>query len=503
MDMATQFGTKAADTLIGKSGSDTVYGKNGSDTITGNNSGRVELLIDGSFEGAPQGAHTWGAYTSVGGWHSDTGIEVWGKGLGGTKASSGDKIVELDYDNRFSKFWQDVETEAGKSYDFSFDYAARKGINLATNTIEVFWNNQLVGTFDPNSPAWEHGVLSLTGTGGTDRVEFREQQGDNNSLGGLIDNVSLSATGTGHDTIYGGGGSDVISGMGGDDLIFGSSAAGQGRASSRTGVAADNDTIHGGSGHDTIYGNSGDDQLSGDAGNDTLRGGRGHDVIDGGTGNDWLFGNSGNDTIADGSGFDVVEAGSGDDRVVAGTGNDTLRGGAGFDILDMSGALNTVKVDLSHHRATGLGNDSVHGFEEVHGSRFDDILKGSTRADVLKGGAGNDVLRGRGGSDTLAGGDGADTFVWKIADISHQVIHSAVTTIADFSTQDHLDLRGLTSGMGISEADSIEQAVLVTFDGQNSHVLVKSGAGFSELAVLQNFGGYTAHDMAESGMILF
>jgi Ca2+-binding RTX toxin-like protein len=500
--MATQFGTKSSDALAGKTGSDILYGKGGDDAIIGNNTGGEELLVDGGFESSIQAPNTWSGHKTVGGWHSDTGIEVWGKGLAGSTPSQGDKIVELDYDSRFSKFWQDVKTEAGKSYDFSFDYAARKGTALATNTIEVYWNNTLVGTFDPNSPAWEHGALSLAGTGGTDRIEFREQQSDNNSLGGLIDNVSLKTVGTGNDTIHGGGGDDTISGLGGDDLIYGSTAPVPGQASHQSATLADNDTIFGGNGSDTIYGNRGDDHLSGDAGNDNVYGGRGDDIISGGTGNDRLFGNSGNDVIADGNGNDLVAAGSGNDRVIAGAGNDVYRGGQGFDVIDMSGAQGGVKVDLSKHRATGLGADQIYDFEEVDGSNFGDRLIGSSRNDVLKGGGGNDVLRGHGGSDTLVGGDGADTFVWKISDIAKQVTLGAVTTITDFSTDDHLDLRGFTRGMGITSTEDVGQALLVTFDGFNSHVFVKSGAEFSELAVLQNYNGHSAHDMAENHMIL-
>jgi Ca2+-binding RTX toxin-like protein len=502
--MSTIIGTKGAETLSGISGGDTIFGRGGNDNLVGNDVGGTQLLVDGSFESAKIG-NSWGHYTTVGGWHSNTGIEVWGKNFLGTHATDGDKIVELDYNSQFSKFWQDVKTEEGKSYDFSFDFSERSGTAPITNAIQVFWNDHLVGSFDPQSTAWQHGALSLTGTGGLDRLEFRELAGQNDSLGGLIDNVSLKTSGSGNDTVFGGSGSDVISGGGGDDVLYGSSGhptGGDGGHPGHATVSADNDIIHGGQGNDTIYGNRGDDHLYGDAGNDTIKGGRGSDVIAGGAGNDRLAGNSGNDIISDGGGNDTVSGGSGNDRIIAGAGNDIYRGGQGFDTLDMSEAGGGVSVNLAKHSASGLGSDRVDGFEEVIGSSYNDVLKGSTRNEVLLGGAGNDVLRGHGGADTLTGGSGADTFVWKIGDIDRQVQHGDVTIITDFSTADHLDLTNLTRNMGIHSASDIATAVMVTDDGLNSHVFVKHGSNFQEVAVLQNFSGHTALDMAQHDMIL-
>jgi Ca2+-binding RTX toxin-like protein len=498
-------GTKAVDVLVGSGGSDDIFGKAGNDLITGNEVGGKQLLVDGSFESVHLADGTWASRKTVGGWHSDTGIEVWGKGMLGTTATAGNNVVELDYDKRLSKFWQDVQTDAGKSYDFTFDYAARTGTTHSTNAIEVFWNNQLVGHFDPNSPAWQHGSLSLTGSGGLDRIEFREMSTANDSLGGLLDNVSLKTAGSGVDTISGGAGNDTLSGLGGDDVIYGSSVPKSGAGHNyhaNNANNADNDTIYGGTGADHIYGNNGDDKLFGGTDNDTVYGGRGDDTLDGSSGRDRLFGNSGNDIISDGSGSDIVEAGSGSDRVLVGAGTDIYRGGAGFDVLDMSGAQGGVKVNLTKHSASGLGNDMVYSFEEVEGSSHNDTLVGSGGNDVLKGAAGNDVLRGHGGSDTLAGGTGSDTFVWKISDINKQVAAGARTTITDFSSEDHLDLRGFTQSLSMAAAADINEAICVTFDGQNSHILIKTPSGFSELAMLNNFSGHDAVDMFTHGQIL-
>jgi Ca2+-binding RTX toxin-like protein len=492
--MSTIIGTKRGEALAGKSGSDTMLGLGGDDRITGNGTG-IEMLVDGSFETAKMAERTWGTHTTVGGWQTDTSIEIWGKDFLGVKATDGDKIVELDSDRQFSRIWQDVTTEKGQIYHFTFDYAARGGTKLATNSIEVYWNGELVGTFDPASTAWAKGELELVGTGGLDRLEFREQMGDNDSLGGLIDNVSLKTVGEGADEIFGGSGNDVIDGLDGNDVIYGGGKP-QGREPSKEATVADNDVIRAGAGDDAVYGGHGDDQLYGEAGKDALFGGRGNDTIDGGIGDDKLFGNSGDDVMADGAGNDDVSGDRGDDFVVAGYGDDHYVGGTGIDTLTFRDARDGVRVDLSKHVATGMGTDRIDGFERIEGSALRDVLKGSKHEETLVGGAGNDRIRGMGGSDVLAGGEGSDTFVYKAADLENQYSDGSVDRIVDFSKEDRLDLTSLRVG------ESIEKLLAIKDDGTDTHVYIDLGGGYREIAVLENFTGYDVHSMLENGILL-
>lgn len=220
--MAKIEGTGKVDKLVGTTGDDTINGAGGNDLIVGATGFKAgqELLVDGSFESARVGAGTWTWFKQVGGWQSDTGVEVWGKNFIKT-ASNGDKLMELDFDNRQSKVWQDVKTEAGQEYSFSFDASARPGTSLSTNTINVFWNDKLVGTVNPGAN-WQSNAFKLVGTGGTDRIEFRESGNQNDSFGGLIDNVSLKATSVAaSNLLIGGGGSDqIVAGQNGD-VMFG------------------------------------------------------------------------------------------------------------------------------------------------------------------------------------------------------------------------------------------------------------------------------------------
>lgn len=220
--MAKIEGTGKVDKLVGTTGDDTINGAGGNDLIVGATGFKAgqELLVDGSFESARVGAGTWTWFKQVGGWQSDTGVEVWGKNFIKT-ASNGDKLMELDFDNRQSKVWQDVKTEAGQEYSFSFDASARPGTSLSTNTINVFWNDKLVGTVNPGAN-WQSSTFKFVGTGGTDRIEFRESGNQNDSYGGLIDNVSLKATSVAaSNVLIGGGGSDqIVAGQNGD-VMFG------------------------------------------------------------------------------------------------------------------------------------------------------------------------------------------------------------------------------------------------------------------------------------------
>ena len=65
-----------------------------------------------------------------------------------------------------------------------------------TDTIEVYWNGAKIGTVDPQSTTWQTSTFQVIGTGGNDRLEFREVGGKNDNYGGLLDNVALKGMGT-------------------------------------------------------------------------------------------------------------------------------------------------------------------------------------------------------------------------------------------------------------------------------------------------------------------
>lgn len=210
----------------------------------------------------------------------------------------------------------------------------------------------------------------------------------------------------GADVIVGAEANFTIKGRGGDDLIC-------------QGDAFYLDEVFGGSGNDMI----GDARKT--PGGNHYRGGTGDDLIDireynnslGGPGDDRLLG-----------GF-YLTGGAGADLLVQRPGLDdqsNLDGGPGNDVLDGRSGMATaiyrdapgVHVDLAAGVARGWGRDELISVENVEGSRFDDVLRGSavthrTRhtlspSNDIHGGGGDDVIAGRGGTDWVDAGLGGD-----------------------------------------------------------------------------------------------
>lgn len=146
------------------------------------------LIVNGSFEVAT------GYYPTINGWKglNDT-LEINTPASYGVSGATGNQVVELDANIGGSPtgFYQDITTQANQTYVLSADIGLRAGTPLATNSVEVWWRNQLIATVEPSATALTNYKLNVVGSGGADRLEFREQAGDDNGLGGIIDNVKL------------------------------------------------------------------------------------------------------------------------------------------------------------------------------------------------------------------------------------------------------------------------------------------------------------------------
>ena len=263
------------------------------------------------------------------------------------------------------------------------------------------------------------------------------------SADGLTDGTADSADGT--DTIRA---VENVSGSAFDDVIFGNDAdnaltAGDG-----------NDFMRGRAGNDTLAGGNGDDFLDGGQGNDTLNGGNGldrvsyaagatagvmvnlnlqgvaqntggsgidtltsiehvsgtifSDTITGDGGNNWLWGGSdgsvvtGNDTINGGAGNDLVEVGSGNHTLVGGTGIDTLSLWGNATDITAAGVTFSLRLQGAV-QDTEQGMMNAIGFENVSGSRYDDVISGNGGSNILLGDTGSDSLIAGDGNDTLYG----------------------------------------------------------------------------------------------------
>ncbi|MBM7068660.1 PA14 domain-containing protein [Actibacterium sp. 188UL27-1] len=149
----------------------------------------TNLIRNGSFEKFDVNDGRWKPFAedSSGDWQVSGSAEVW-DGLFGIDSSEGEQHVELDSGRDVDALSQTVETRPGHVYDLSMDL--RERVQNGTDTVEVYWNGQLVSELNPDSSDWETFEMKVVGTG-SDTLEIREAADENDTYGALLDNVSL------------------------------------------------------------------------------------------------------------------------------------------------------------------------------------------------------------------------------------------------------------------------------------------------------------------------
>ena len=152
--------------------------------------------------------------------------------------------------------------------------------------------------------------------------------------------------------------------------------------------------------------------------NTIIRVGNVNETINARGGNDIVYAGGGADTVDGGDGHDRLYGEDGDDILLGGAGNDSLDGGIGIDWALFSGGA-AVVVDLRSGTAIGEGSDTLQSIENVLGSSF------------------NDVIRGSAGANTMDGGDGADRFVLGTG--------AASAVVADFGANGYADVVDLSA----------------------------------------------------------
>ncbi|MFM9835611.1 MAG: pyruvate-binding protein, partial [Methylophilaceae bacterium] len=147
----------------------------------------TNVVVNGGFEDTVQGDGTWDIYNVLTGWNPLPNVEVRNNVVG--TAHSGLNFVELD--TRFnSAISQDLVTVAGQSYDLSFYYSPRLGVNSESNPIDVFLNDVLLdtvtgdGTLNSDN-VWQLFTFNFIGAEGTTTTNLRfSASGISDSLGG-------------------------------------------------------------------------------------------------------------------------------------------------------------------------------------------------------------------------------------------------------------------------------------------------------------------------------
>ncbi len=164
------------------------------DSVTGSTDNSGNVLTNGSFEqGNPVSPGGINYPASLPGWTSVQGsFEVWGTGFQGNTASDGIAFLELDNGGGQDAYSSNLTTDVGREYTLNFDLAQRNGTSSASNRVEFFVNGVLLGVFTPPSTTFSTFTVTFIGTG-SDVITFREPANANDGVGGLIDNLRISA----------------------------------------------------------------------------------------------------------------------------------------------------------------------------------------------------------------------------------------------------------------------------------------------------------------------
>lgn len=153
----------------------------------------ANLLINGGFEDPSLSNGTWSIYTTISGWTntSGAGIEIQNNVAGAPQ--EGNQHVELDSHNNSAMVSDAFLTDNGAAYLLTFWYSDRPGVAANSNGISGEVGDALfsvLGGLGGNGTMWTKYEIPFVGTG-SDTIEF-SADGVSDSLGGYIDNVSVS-----------------------------------------------------------------------------------------------------------------------------------------------------------------------------------------------------------------------------------------------------------------------------------------------------------------------
>ncbi|RCW88297.1 M10 family metallopeptidase C-terminal domain-containing protein [Paracoccus lutimaris] len=452
-------GTAGNDTLDGGADGDTIFGLDGDDLIIGGRDSLASRDINNTIPVAELEDQT----------ESDDGNDsLYGGGGNDTiMGGAGDDTLDGGEGDDVLRGQDGVDVFRGgagiDTVDFSMESPFQLLVNLETN------------------------VASGGTASGDTFYDIENLIGSNDRIDRFVGNASANH-------FIGQGGGDYFNGRDGDDLLDGGN---------------DGDIIYGECGNDTIIGGAGQDYLNGGAGidtvvytgssagvtvdlvNNTASGGdadgpvqivgRGttirHDML---AGFENVVGSSFNDNLIGDAQVNDLSGGAGNDTLTGGGGADILQGGAGADTADYSDATSGVSIALN-----GGGNvgDTYVSIENLAGSGFNDLVRGSVGANVLTGQGGNDTINGGRGNDTLMG---------------------------DFGDRGDLPPRpGLGTGYATLGPDATNNSIATAFDISNNFSLASDPDIFDSTTVLHTTvnatgngqGGYYRVELAAGAII--
>ncbi|GGA34698.1 DUF642 domain-containing protein [Okeania sp. KiyG1] len=154
------------------------------------------LVLNGSFE--DPAIDTVLTYeTSFNGWKLSKGFlmeidrDIF---YGASNAKDGKQYVELDSFNQVTQIYQDVPTEAGKTYKLTFGFSPRP--ENPENKLNVHWGNTTIAKLEANGEGlsksdWQDYSYGVKATGTETRISFDNLNETPDGLGSLIDAIGL------------------------------------------------------------------------------------------------------------------------------------------------------------------------------------------------------------------------------------------------------------------------------------------------------------------------
>ena len=378
---------------------------------------------------------------------------------------SGNDMADAGYGNDTIIAGSGTDTLNYRSY-----FGSSQGIELILQNANIDTDNDKVGDLNVSTTVSSQTVSGLNTladgsynffeiTDSRGFTDYLYQEGDGSSD---FENFYL---GTLADTMVADDGANYIEAYEGDDIVLG--MGGADRIDGETG----NDILYGGDGNDIINGENDDDTLYGDDGIDVVNGGSGNDYIEGGADGDSLYGGTGNDTIYTGTGDDIVNGNEGLDVIYNEDGADTIDGGDEVDLLNFVGGTQGVNVRLDG--TVGGSTDSygrtetITNIENVNGTGFNDIFRGSSSENTITGAAGDDTIYVTEGDDKIQGDSGSEDLLdFSEITIDGTANDSTIDNFVDLNSQDNAvfsvgtvaynqSLSGLENVRGSSKDDQI------------------------------------------------
>ncbi len=126
--------------------------------------------------------------------NADGKVEIGQSSIYGVETPGNSQVIELEKNaGDDASLYTIIKAEGGTAYTISVDYSPRAGAENSS-VIDVFWGGVKVGTLDTTVVGMKTYTFTVPVTADGDaKLEFKAPAGDtNNSLGGVLDNISVT-----------------------------------------------------------------------------------------------------------------------------------------------------------------------------------------------------------------------------------------------------------------------------------------------------------------------